>query len=334
MILKSFMIENNIALLEQYEHILLYGENEGIKEDIKNKIKEKNKDSEIITLFQEEILGNKNILSEQINNSSLFNSKRIIFLHEITDKSFAQIKECIENKKEDVGIYIFSPILEKKSKIRSHFEKDTKLGIIPCYKDNERTLTNYINLKLKGFKGLSPQIISLIISNSSLDRKIINNEIIKIKSFFNQKNISIKELEELLNIKFNRDFNEIRDASLLGDKLKVNRLLGEIQFQPEDFMFYLNNMANRVVKLLEIQNISKETKDYEVALDVLKTKVFWKDKPIYIQQLNKWSNKNLEIVLNKIGKIELMMKKNSQVRNDILIKSLLINVCNSASSSV
>ena len=139
---------------------------------------------------------------------------------------------------------------------------------------------------------------------------------------------------ELLNIKFNRDFNEIRDASLLGDKLKVNRLLGEIQFQPEDFMFYLNNMANRVVKLLEIQNISKETKDYEVALDVLKTKVFWKDKPIYIQQLNKWSNKNLEIVLNKIGKIELLMKKNSQVRNDILIKSLLINVCNSASTSV
>jgi len=334
MILKSFMVENNIALLEQYEHVLLYGENEGIKEDIKNKIKEKNKDSEIIILFQEEILNNKNILSEQINNSSLFNSKRIIFLHEITDKSFTQIKECIENKKEDVIIYIFSPILEKKSKIRSHFEKDSKLGIIPCYKDNERTLANYVNFKLKGYKGLSPQIVSLIISNSSLDRKIINNEIIKIKSFFTEKNISIKELEELLNIKFNRDFNEIRDASLLGDKLKVNRLLGEIQFQSEDFMFYLNNMINRVSKLLEIQNINKETKDYEVALDVLKTKVFWKDKPIYIQQLKRWSNKNLEILLNKIGKIELLMKKNSQIRNDVLIKNLLINICNRASSSV
>ena len=82
------MIENNIALLEQYEHVLLYGENEGIKEDIKNKIKEKNKDSEIIIFFQEEIMNNKNILSEQINNSSLFNLKRIIFLHEITDKSY------------------------------------------------------------------------------------------------------------------------------------------------------------------------------------------------------------------------------------------------------
>ena len=100
-----------------------------------------------------------------------------------------------------------------------------------------------VNFKLKGYKGLSPQIVSLIMSNSSQDRKIINNEIIKIKSFFTEKNISIEELEELLNIKFNRDFNEIRDASLLGDKVKVNRLLGEIQFQQDDFMFYLNNIT-------------------------------------------------------------------------------------------
>ena len=130
------MIENNIALLEQYEHVLLYGENEGIKEDIKNKIKEKNKDSEIIIFFQEEIMNNKNILSEQINNSSLFNLKRIIFLHEITDKSFTQIKECIENKKENVRIYIFSSILEKKSKIRNHFEKNDKLVVLVLYKPN------------------------------------------------------------------------------------------------------------------------------------------------------------------------------------------------------
>ncbi len=332
MILKNFIIEDNISLLEQYNFLLLYGENDGFKEDMKDKIKEKNKDSEIIILFQEEILNNKNILIDQINNSSLFNSKRIIFLHEITDKVFKQIIECTEYQDKDTKIYIFSPVLEKKSKLRNYFEKDKKLGIVPCYKDNERTLIKYINLKLKDYKGLSPQIISLIVSNSSLDRKIIKNEIVKIKSFFTEKIINLKELQDLLNIKFNRDFNEIRDASLLGDKIKVNRLLGEIQFQSDDFMFYLNNIANRVTKLLEIQNISKETKDHEIALDALKTKVFWKDKPIYLQQLNKWSEKKLENALNKIGKVEVLMKKNSQIRNDILIKALLINVCNQASS--
>ena len=96
MILKNFIIEDNISLLEQYNFLLMYGENDGFKEDMKDKIKETNKDSEIIILFQEEILINKNILIDQINNSSLFNSKRIIFLHEITDKVFKQIIECAE----------------------------------------------------------------------------------------------------------------------------------------------------------------------------------------------------------------------------------------------
>ena len=322
MILKSFMVEKNIALLKQYQYVLIYGENEGIKEDIRNKIKEKNKEYEIINLFQEEIIQNKNIILEEINNSSLFSSKRIIFLHEATDKIFKQILECLENKDKNLKIFFFSQILEKKSKLRNYFEKEKELGIIPCYQDNERTLINYINIKLKDYKGLSPQIVSFIISNSNLDRKIINNEILKIKSFFTKKTIDLKQLQELLNIKFNRDFNEIRDASLLGDKIKVNRLLGEVQFQPEDFIFYLNNMTSRVTKLLEIHNINKQTKDHEIALDMLKPKVFWKDRPTYVQQLKKWNDKKLEIILNKIGNAELLMKKNSQIRNDILSEAL------------
>ena len=326
MILKSFIVEKNISLLEEYENILIYGENDGIKEDLREKIKEKNIDSEVINIFQEEILKNKNLILKEVQNLSLFNNKKIIFLHEITDKLYKEIIECLESKTKETKIYIFSQILEKKSKLRNYFEKDKKFGIVPCYQDNERTLINYVNLKLKDFRGLTPQIINLIISNSSLDRKIINNEIIKIKSFFTNKLIDLKQLQELLNIKFNRDFNEIRDASLLGDKIKVNRLLGEIQFQPEDFIFYLNNITSRVTKLLEIQNINEETKDHEIALDMLKTKVFWKDKPIYMEQLKKWNNKKLQNTLNKIGKVELLMKKNSQIKNDVLIKDLLINV--------
>ena len=33
------MVEKDVALLEQYQHVLIYGENDGIKEDIKQRIK-------------------------------------------------------------------------------------------------------------------------------------------------------------------------------------------------------------------------------------------------------------------------------------------------------
>ncbi len=333
MIFKSFIIEKKIELLDAYNLTLIYGENEGIKTILREKIKNRNKNIEIINIFQEEIIKDSKILIKELSNPSLFSSKKIIFLHEITDKVYKQVIDCLDLLNKDLKVYLFSPILDKKSKIRNFFEKDKKLAVIPCYQDTERSLMIYLSAELKGFKGISPEIINQIISNSNSDRKIIDNELIKIKSFFANKTVEINQLFELLNIKLSKDFDEIRDASLLGYKKKVNLLLGQIQFQTEDYMFYLNNLSRRVAKLREIKSINENTNDIELALDMLKSKVFWKDKPVYIEQLKKWSFKELTNMLAEIGKVELMMKKNSMVRSDILIKDLLINVCNRAASA-
>ena len=135
MILKSYIVEQNVEVLKNYQATLIYGENIGIKDDIKEQIIRLNKNSEIITFFESDIL-NSNILYENVFNQSLFNEKKIILIHGGTDKIINQINDCLESEKKDVQIYIFSDILEKKSKLRSLFEKNNKLAIFPCYEDN------------------------------------------------------------------------------------------------------------------------------------------------------------------------------------------------------
>ena len=76
MILKSYIVEQNVNVLNEYQGILLYGENDGIKDDIKIKLKEKNKNVEIINFFEAEIIKNKNVLYDNIVNESLFNEKK------------------------------------------------------------------------------------------------------------------------------------------------------------------------------------------------------------------------------------------------------------------
>jgi len=333
-ILKSYIIEQNIKVLEGYNYCLLYGENEGLKEDIKLKITDANKNAEIINFFQEDLLKNKNILNEEINNISLFYSKKIIYVHEATDKVFNQIEDFLENNNSEAQVYIFCSILDRKSKLRNTFEKDKRLGTVACYQDNERTLNNYVSFKLKGYLGLSPQVINLIISNSKLDRRIISNEIIKIKDFFLDKKIEINKLEELLDLNRGDNFDELRDACLLGQKSKVNKLLNETDFHQDKIFFYLGNIINRITKLIETQNINQTAQDEEVALEALKPKVFWKDKPIYIEQLKKWKLEDLERIFTEIGTTELIMKKNSQIKNDLIIKDLMIKICARASSFV
>ena len=76
MIIKSYIIEKNFNVLEKYSSVLFYGENNGLKIDIKNKIKINNKDCEIINLFEEEILRDESTLLNNLNNLSLFSKKK------------------------------------------------------------------------------------------------------------------------------------------------------------------------------------------------------------------------------------------------------------------
>ena len=333
MILKSYIVEQNIEVLNGYQGVLIHGKNHGIKDDVKKKIRNKNKNSEIIIFFEEEILKEKNILYQSVVNESLFWEKRVIFIQEATDKIFHQITECLGKENKNVQIYIFSENLEKKSKLRNLFEKKKTLAIFACYEDNERTLIAYVNKELQGFKGLSGEITNLIIYNSNMDRRAIKNELVKIKNFFLEKKIHENELLEILNIKDNTSFDEIRDYALNGEKRKINKLLSEIDIVNEETFFYLNNLNYRILKLKEIIMMSGNNKNkYEQNLENLKPPIFWKDKPVVIKQLEKWNLKELTQMTVKIGKIEILMKKNSHIRNDIIIKDLIVNLTNKASS--
>ena len=121
---KSYIIEQNIKLLNNHM-TLFYGENLGLKNDFKKNIKVNNQDVKIITFLQEEILKNENIFFNEILNTSLFDKKKIYFIENVNDK-ILNIIENIEPKIDDQQIYLFSDLLDKRSKIRSYFEKSKK----------------------------------------------------------------------------------------------------------------------------------------------------------------------------------------------------------------
>ena len=68
MILKSFLVEKNISIIDEYPIVLFYGENIGLKDDFKFEIRKKYNDFEKISFNQDEILKNENLLDEQIYN--------------------------------------------------------------------------------------------------------------------------------------------------------------------------------------------------------------------------------------------------------------------------
>ncbi len=333
MIFKSYLLEQNSDPFQKFKIFLIYGENQGLKKEFKEIIKQNNQGCEKLNFLQDEILLNKNILFNEISNKSLFNEKKIILIDQVGEKIFKIMDDLIKDVT-DEKIYLFCDNLDKKSKLRSDLEKSKECGVVACYPDNEITIKKIIINKLKEFKGLTPELVNIIAQNTNLDRAKINNEIDKIKSCFVDKIIDPQKINTLLNIRTNNDFNILRDEAINGNKINTNKLLGDTIFNTENNVFYLNLINQRMNKLREIENLKRENKNnIESLISSLKPPVFWKDKPTLIQQSKKWNKSKITKILKKTYNIEIEIKSNSSANKNLLIKKLIIDLCACANSA-
>ena len=330
MIYKSYLIEQNISLLDK-NLFLFYGENLGLKNELKEKIRFQNKKAEIINLSQYDIINNIDNFFNEILNISLFDEKKIYFINQVNDKILDAIK-IIEPKIDSQKFYLISESLDKRSKIRNYFEKSNNCGVVACYIDNEISFKKIIIERLKNYKGVTTENINLISDKCNLNRDKLNNELDKIYTFFLEKNIDRNKLEILLDNKINNDFSLLKDEAFNGNRIETNKLLSDTIIDTEKNILYLNIINQRLLKLNEIFKLIGQT-SLEKAIDMLKPPIFWKDKPAFLKQAKKWNINKIKKILNKTYNLELEIKSNSIVNKNILLKKLLIDICNLANAS-
>ena len=329
MIIKSYLLEQNIKKLLN-GHFLFYGLNLGLKNDFKEKIKTLNEKSEVLIFNQEEIIKNSEKFFSEIKNVSLFQKEKVFIIDQVNDKFLEIFETNFEFIKEE-NVYLFSENLEKRSKIRSFFEKSEKLNIVPCYEDNELSIKKIIHGKLYGYKGLDNYTINLIQQSCGNDRVKIKNEIEKIQLYFEDKNIVTKDLQELLDPMINESFNLLRDASLLGNKNQTNKLLRDTVFLQEKNIYYLSLINQRLLRIKEVYN-TKEKNSLENVVNNLKPPVFWKDKANFIAQVKKWNESKIDNVIKETHHLEIDLKTDTVQNKNILLKKLIVDLCKVANA--
>ena len=329
MIIKSFEIENNLQKIIPYKFILIYGENIGLKETLKRKIVSLNKKAEIINLYQEDINKNKDIILNEIRNISLFAEEKIIIINQTNEKNLSDIKNIIDSK-EKIKIILIAELLDKKSKLRAIFEQKSNLAVIPCYSDNDITLRKLIQRELREFKNLNLNTENIIINFSNSNRKTILNNLDKIKSFYDKKVLSEDSLETLLNSDRNELFENIRDAALMGEKIKLNNLLNNFTFSNDDTFLYLNMINYRFIKLLEIHRQNVKNNELSVTIAKMRPPIFWKEKPMFLKLLKKWDRQSILEALIYMGQTEKKIKSNSTVNALTVVKNSITNICSNS----
>ncbi len=308
MILKNFEV-NKIDIYKN-NFILFYGKNEGYK---KESIKIILKNQSNLNKYQEkEILENYSSFLDSVKSKSLFENIKIVVINSATDKILNVINELLDIKIDDLIIILDADNLDKKSKLRSFFEKDPRCVTVAFYPDNNQTLFKLASNFLKDKKiSLSPMIINSIISKCMGERNMLYNELEKIINFrSNNKKITQEDVSKLTNLFENYSISELVDNCLAKNHVKTINILNENNFTNEDCILITRTFLNKSKRILKLSNEYKKNNNIDLTISKAKPPIFWKDKEIVKQQINRLTPENINKLIYKINDIELILKKN------------------------
>jgi DNA polymerase-3 subunit delta len=320
MIIKSFEI--NKINLDLNNLFLFYGKNNGFKNEFtKNIIKKKNN---VFNYEEKDILDNKDNFIEELLTKSLFDDQKIIIIKRSTDKILNIIEDIFSKKIKDI-IILNADNLEKKSKLRSFFEKDKELICIPFYPDNEQTLSKlaYNFFKSKNI-GIAQANINLIINKCNGDREALLNELNKIEHYAKKgKKISSDKIIKLTNLNENHSILELVDNCLAKNKKKIIDILNENNFNNEDCIIITRFFLNKSKKILQLSTEFEKNKNIELTISTAKPPIFWKDKEITKKQVRQWKPENIKKLIYRLNEIELLIKKNLNISVNLITDFIL-----------
>ena len=330
MIIKSYEIHK--IIIKNNPLILLYGKNEGLKNEALDILI---KDKSNISIYDEkEILDNESNFIEGILSKSLFEQQKFIIIKRATDKILKIIEILNLKNLEEITIIMNSDTLEKKSKLRSFFEKDKNYICVPFYPDNEQTLSKlaYNFFKDKNIS-ISSSNINLIVNKCSGDRETLVNELQKLEYFSKKgEKINGENILKLINLSENHSISELIDNCLAKNKKKIISILNENNFSNEDCIMIVRSFLIKSKKLLALSKTFETNKNIDLTISSAKPPIFWKEKEITKQQIQKWKPKNIKKLIYALSETELQIKKN--INNSInLITDFILFQSSSATNN-
>ena len=323
MIIKNFEIDK-IKKSNSNLH-LIYGVNEGIKQDLINNFYLEGYEGDTFKYEEHEVLNNIDQFISNLLTKSLFGNKKIIIISRATDKLCTLINDLLDKEIVETKIIIKSSSLEKKSKLRNLFEKEDQLICTPVYEDDSRALNYVIQhfLKVNNFS-LSQEIKNILIERSKGDRINLKNELSKLKNLSLSKNkISVEDVNKLSNLAENYSVFELSDNYLAKNSKKVSNILNENNYSSEDCILIIRTILNKSKRLLKIRNEIDKNTNIDQAISGFKPPIFWKEKDIVKKQVQSWSTNEVKRIIFKINDLEALVKKNNT--NSMLFVSNFIS---------
>ncbi len=299
--------------------VLIYGPDTGLVSIRKNEILQKvlpdYKNSLSLISLTSAILKDKpTIINDEYNSISLFGGDKKVILVEDAENSLSKILEPIFSKPQNTDnfIVVTSDDLDSKSALKKFAEYNQYFASLPCYKDDVNSIMQIVNLKLKkeGFK-YNSDVVRYLTESFGGDRLIILSELDKLIIYKDtDKNLTIDDVKACIQDNSEADINAfINDFA----SLNIDKAYRELYNLYSEGVFPVVIIRSIISYFIKLQ-LYKFQLQNGLSFDEITTRenIFWKQKPMLQQHLQRLSTKNINDILFILSKEECKLKGKSE----------------------
>ncbi len=266
-------------------------------------------------------------LADELNAYSFFGGKKLIRILDVGAAIPEPLSAVLEQDVENYVIVIGAD-LPATSGLRKAFEKGKLAVAIPCYREEERDITQFASSFLReGGYQIDGQALQTIRQAFYGNHLLLKSELEKLMLYCgDKKQITAVDIEASAAGMVELSLQDICTHTASGLLQKAQREAEQMMQEGMPAIAMLRALINYFSKLYEMRaEMADSGKNIGQVIDAQRPPVFFKLKPLYQQHLSKWSLPRLNVALSALHQAEGECKKTGAM-NELLLSRILLKL--------
>jgi DNA polymerase-3 subunit delta len=311
---------------------VVYGPDQGLvveraKTIAKTQTPDLNDPFNVSLLDARQIIDDPARLNDEAFAQSLMGGQRLVYIKDGADGLTPVLKDYLNAPSMHTLVVIEASALGTQSSLRALTEKAQNAVAIPCYVEDERDLTRFIQAEITaaGYT-IDRDAMALLAGSLVGDRRVARAELEKLliyKWSDADKAIKLADVEACAGDVRQRTFDELVHAVGSGNVSVMAASLSALTRENTAAVAILRTIQNHFRKLYQVQLKMESGLDPKAAMKSIHPPVFFKYEDSFINQTRRWPRPRIEQLLNALNTVEAMTKQ-TNMPSDTLTAQLLL----------
>lgn len=285
----------------------------------------------VVILTSDQLLDDPVRLNDEAFAQSLMGGNRLVIIRDAADGLTPLLKDYLKEPSRDTLVIVEAGELGTKSSLRALAEKAENAVAVPCYVEDERDLTKFLQTAAKdaGFT-IDRDALTALAGSLVGDRAVARGEFEKLITYKlsdDDKVIRLADVEACQGDVRSRTFDELVNAVGLGDAPRMAASFAALTREQTAPVAILRTVQGHFRRLYQVHLKMESGLDAKIAMKSLQPPVFWKYEDQFATQLRRWPRGRIENLLNMLGQVEAQTKQTAMpaetLTANILLKTTL-----------